>query len=132
MVFKVDGFKFGVISGFELHFDAIFEKLQERKVDCILVPSISTFDSYERWKAVIATRAFTNNCYVLRANRIGEYQEKEFSWKFYGDSILADPNGEVITHLGNKEELMIVDMSHSDVVSARRLWGFKEAVNKRR
>jgi len=131
MVFKVDGFKFGVISGFELHFDPIFEKLQERKVDCILVPSISTFDSYERWKAVIATRAFTNNCYVLRANRIGEYQEKEFSWKFYGDSILADPNGEVITHLGNKEELMIVDMSHSDVVSARRLWGFKEALNKR-
>jgi len=120
-----------VISGFELHFDAIFTQLSEKKVDCILVPSVSTFDSYERWKTLISMRAFTNNCYVLRANRIGEYQDKEFSWQFYGDSVLASPNGEIINHLGNKEELMIADMSHSEVVSARRSWGFKEAINKR-
>lgn len=131
LVFKADGFKFAVISGFELHFDAIFEKLESKNVDCILVPSVATFESYERWKALITTRAFTHNCYVLRANRIGEYQDKEFTWSFYGDSILVSPNGELLTHLGNKEELMIVDMSHSDVVRARRTWGFKEAINKR-
>ena len=131
LVFKLDGFKFAVISGFELHFDAIFEKLDNKNIDCILVPSVSTFESYERWKALIATRAFTHNCYILRANRIGEYQDKEYTWNFYGDSILVSPNGELLTHLGNKEELMIVDMSHSDVVTARRTWGFKEAINKR-
>ncbi len=131
MVFKVDGFKFAVISGFELHFDTIFTQLQGKKVDCILAPSVSTFDSFERWKALITTRAFTNNCYILRANRIGEYIDKEFSWQFYGDSILASPNGDILTHLGNKEELMIVDMSHSDVVQTRRSWGFSEAINKR-
>ena len=131
MIFKVDGFKFGVISGFELHFDELWNKLSQKNIDCVLVPSVSTFESYERWKALILTRAFTHNCYVLRANRIGEYQDKEFTWKFYGDSVLASPNGELLEHLGNKEELMIVDMSHSDVISARRSWGFKEAINKR-
>jgi len=131
MVFKVDGFKFGVISGFELHFDELWDKLSQKNIDCVLVPSVSTFESYERWKALILTRAFTHNCYVLRANRIGEYQDKEFTWKFYGDSVLASPNGELLEHLGNKEELMIVDMRHTDVVSARRSWGFKEAINKR-
>ena len=131
MIFKVDGFKFGVISGFELHFDELFAKLSQKNIDCVLVPSVSTFESYERWKALILTRAFTHNCYVLRANRIGEYQDKEFTWKFYGDSILASPSGELLEHLGNKEELMIVDMSHTDVVQARRSWGFKEALNKR-
>lgn len=131
LVFKVDGFKFGVISGFELHFDELWSELSKKNVDCVLVPSVSTFESYERWKALILTRAFTHNCYVLRANRIGEYQDKEYTWKFYGDSILASPNGELLEHLGNKEELMIVDMSHSDVVGARRSWGFKEAINKR-
>ncbi|SFV61302.1 Predicted amidohydrolase [hydrothermal vent metagenome] len=131
LVFKIDGFKFAVISGFELHFDAIFEKLESKNIDCILVPSVSTFESYERWKALITTRAFTHNCYILRANRIGEYQDKEFAWNFYGDSILVSPNGELLTHLGNKEELMLVDMNHSDVVQARRTWGFKEAINKR-
>jgi predicted amidohydrolase len=131
LVFKIDGFKFGVIFGFEIHFDTIFEKLSSKNLDCVLVPSVSTFDSYERWKMLLSSRAFTNNCYVLRANRIGEYKDKEFDWKFYGDSVLFSPDGELLNHLGNKEELMIVDMSHTEVVQARRLWGFKEALNKR-
>ncbi|MEA1983827.1 MAG: carbon-nitrogen hydrolase family protein [Campylobacterota bacterium] len=131
MVFKVDGFKFGVINGFELHFDEIFSKLDAKNIDCLLVPSVSTFDSYERWKALVTTRAFTHNCYILRANRIGEYEESQGVWKFYGDSLLASPNAEILSHLGNKEELMIVDMSHREVVQARRSWGFKEAQNKR-
>ena len=131
LIFKVDGFKFGIISGFELHFDELWNQLSQKNIDCVLVPSVSTFESYERWKALILTRAFTHNCYVLRANRIGEYQDKEFTWKFYGDSVLASPNGELLEHLGNKEELMIVDMNHADVVHSRRSWGFKEAINKR-
>ena len=131
MIFKVDGFKFAVISGFELHFDAIFATLKEKKVDAILVPSVATFDSFERWKSLIAMRAFTNNTYILRANRIGEYVDKEFSWHFYGDSVLASPNGDILSHLGNKEELMIVDMNHAQVLQARRSWGFSDAIHKR-
>ena len=131
LIFKIDGFKFAVMSGFELHFDALWSQLFSKNVDCVLLPSVSTFDSYERWKSLIQSRAFTHNCYVLRANRIGEYQDNEFSWKFYGDSILASPHGEVLAHLGNREELMIVDMSHTEVVQARRSWGFKEMLSKR-
>lgn len=131
LVFKIDGFKFAVMSGFELHFDKLWSHVFAKNIDCVLLPSVSTFDSYERWKSVIQTRAFTNNCYVLRANRIGEYQDKEFSWKFYGDSILASPDGDLLAHLGNKEELMIVDMSHAEVLQARRSWGFKDMLNKR-
>lgn len=67
----------------------------------------------------------------MRANRIGEYQDKEFNWKFYGDSVLFSPDGELLNHLGNKEELMIVDMSHLDVLNSRGAWGFQEAINKR-
>lgn len=132
MVFKVEGFKFAVISGFELHFDEIFAKLSNKNIDCLLVPSVATFESYERWKTLCMTRAFTNSFYLLRANRIGEYHNKDGMWKFYGDSFLASPNAELLTHLGNKEELMIVDMSHTDVVHSRRTWGFKEAINKRK
>lgn len=131
LVFKIDGFKFAVMSGFELHFDKLWSQVFAKNVDCVLLPSVSTFDSYERWKSLIQSRAFINNCYVLRANRIGEYQDKDFSWKFYGDSILASPDGDILTHLGNKEELMIVDMSHAEVIQSRRSWGFKDMLNKR-
>ena len=131
LVFKVDGFKFAIVSGFELHFDEVFAGLSAKNIDCVLLPSVSTFDSFERWKRLILSRAFVHNCYILRANRIGEYKDKDFNWKFYGDSLLASPNGELLEHLGNKEELMIVDMSHTDVITARRSWGFKEMINKR-
>jgi len=131
MVFKVNGFKFAVMSGFELHFDQLWQHLDTKNIDAVLVPSVSTFESYERWKNLITTRAFTHNCYILRANRIGEYKEKDFVWKFYGDSVLASPNGELLSHLGNKEELMLVDISHTEVLQARRTWGFKDMLNKR-
>ncbi|PLY15275.1 carbon-nitrogen hydrolase family protein [Sulfurimonas sp. CVO] len=131
LIFKIDNFKFAVISGFELHFDKIWEQISSKNIDCVLVPSVSTFGSYERWKNLILSRAFTQNCYILRANRIGEYCDNEFTWSFYGDSLLASPNGELLEHLGNKEELMIVDMSHYDVAKARESWGFKEIIDKR-
>ncbi|WP_455756403.1 carbon-nitrogen hydrolase family protein [Sulfurimonas sp.] len=131
LIFKIDGFKFAIMNGFELHFDELFSKLENKNIDCVLLPSVSTFESFERWKNLISTRAFTHNCYILRANRIGEYQDKDGMWEFYGDSLLASPNGEILEHLGNREELMIVDMTHTEVVRARRFWGFKEAVNKR-
>lgn len=131
LMFKVDGFKFAIMSGFELHFDEMFAHISSKAVDCVLLPSVSTFDSYERWKALILSRSFTHNCYILRANRIGEYVDKNHSWNFYGDSLLASPNGELLEHLGNKEELMIVDMSHANVLKSRKAWGFREAQNKR-
>jgi len=131
LIFKIEGVRFATIFGFEIHFDAMFEMLKFKNIDCILVPSVATFDSYERWKSLLSARAFTNNCYILRANRIGEYRDKEFEWKFYGDSVLFSPDGELLEHLGNKEELMIAEISHSEVVNARRIWGFREAYNKR-
>lgn len=131
LIFKIDGFKFALMSGFELHFDELWNKISHKNIDCVLLPGISTFESYERWKMLILSRAFTHNCYILRANRIGEYVDKNGSWNFYGDSLLASPNGELLEHLGNKEELMIVDMSHTDVVQSRRAWGFRDAISRR-
>jgi len=52
-------------------------------------------------------------------------------WKFYGDSILASPYGEIINHLGNQEELLLVEMHHRDVLQAKKIWGFKDALKKR-
>lgn len=130
-IFKIDKFRFAIVSGFEIHFDKIFEHIQSKKVDCILVPSVSTFESYERWKSILTTRAFTNNCYILRANRIGEYKDKEFNWGFYGDSLLISPNGEVLSHLGDSEELMIVDMNKKDVTLSKKLWKFYDTIKTR-
>jgi nitrilase len=67
----------------------------------------------------------------LRANRVGEYHEAGYSWKFYGDSLLMNPYGELEMSLGDTEELMIVDLDHKHVLQARRDWGFREALRRR-
>lgn len=131
LIFNSNGIKFAIINGYEIHFDPLWRFIDEKNVDCVLLPGVATFGSYSRWEALIKARSFTHNCYLLRANRIGTYKNDEESWEFYGDSILSSPHGEILNHLGNTEELMIVDIEHKEVLHARKIWKFKEALLKR-
>ena len=133
LIFKIEEIKFAVLSGFELHFDALFEEISNKKVDVVLLPSVSTFESRKRWKELAKSRAFTHSTYILRANRIGEYVEKkDIVWNFYGDSFAINPYGEVEDDLLDSEELMIVEIDRKQTKDARRLWGFNEAINRRK
>lgn len=124
MVFNKGGLKFGVMFGFELHFDTFFEMLDAKNIDCLIVPSISTFNSNQRWNSLVTTRAFTHNIYILRVNRIGKYTQDETVWEFYGQSILSDPNGEIINSLLDEEELMIDTIDKEIVKEAKKNWKF--------
>lgn len=132
MIFSCEGFKFAVMGGFETHFDPMWEAVTSKVVDAVLVPSASTFESHNRWRELIKTRAFTHNCYILRANRVGEYFDEQSAWKFYGDSMVVSPDGEIEADLGNTEELLIVDLDRKSLIESRKGWGFKEALRKRR
>ena len=120
LVFKVGNFTIGVLAGFESHFDEFWSYFRKKRVDLVVVPSIGTFNSQKRWKNMLSMRAFLNNCYVLRANRVGKYED----WIFYGNSFLADPDGEIIDELSNKEELLIAKLHKKEVKQARKEWGF--------
>ena len=81
-IFTKNGLKVAVIGGFEVHFDGIWQKLISKRVDVVLVPTASTFESASRWREIFRARAFTNSMYVVRANRIGEYEEPKTSAKW--------------------------------------------------
>lgn len=132
MIFALHGFKFAVMGGFELHFDPLWSAIDAKNIDVVLVPSASTFESHNRWRELIKTRAFTHNCYILRANRVGEYCDEKHAWKFYGDSMVVSPDGDVEADLGNTEELLIVDLDRKALNDSKKGWGFKEALKKRR
>jgi predicted amidohydrolase len=131
MIFSIDGLKCAVMAGFELHFDAFWQEVMAKNVDLVLLPTVSTFESHERWRELIKMRAFTNSCYIIRANRIGEFTQGQWSWNFYGDSLVANPDGAIENYLGNQEELLMIDIDKNAVKSARKSWGFKDALQKR-
>ena len=127
----MEGIKFAYMGGFELHFDYFWEEIAQKRVDAVILPTASTFDSRHRWRELIKSRAVLNHCYVLRANRIGEYEAKEIHWHFYGESFLADPFGEIEESLGEREELLIATIDKAAVKEARKTWGFRNLVTGR-
>ena len=131
-VMRIEGFKVAVLAGFEIHFDWFWMELLKKDVDAVVVPSSSTFGSVQRWREILRMHAFCTQCYVLRANRIGECKDSGgHSWHFYGDSALIDPNGKILVELGDKEELLIATLDKETLKRARREWGFRNQLKKR-
>ncbi len=131
LTFNVDGYKIAAVSGFELHFDPIWKYISEKKIDLVMLPTASTFGSHNRWRGLIKSRAFLHGCYILRANRLGEYKEDDIKWRFYGDSMLVNPNGEVEMVLEDKESMLIEPIEKETVLEHRRAWQFEKELRAR-
>lgn len=131
MSFSIKGFKVVVMAGFELHFDHFWQKVTEKKADLVLLPTASTFGSHNRWREIIKTKAFLHGCFILRANRLGEYQDDEVKWRFYGDTMLVGPEGEVEMMLEDKESMLVEVIDKSEVTEHRKAWGFERELKGR-
>ncbi len=129
--FSLDGFKIGVMYGFELHFDRLWESILKKEIDIVLVPTASTFGSKIRWESLLSTRAFLNNCYILRSNRVGDFVEDDIVWDFYGESMLINPDGEIEMKLEERESMLIEPISKDEIEDSRYGWGFFDHLEKR-
>ena len=131
IIFEAHGLTFGVISGFEVHFDVFWCKMMQEGVDVVLLPTVSTFGSNFRWNEILKTRAFTNSVYILRVNRVGSYHDEESLWKFYGETYLVNPDGHIENSLATKEDMLIAKIDKRELKDAKANWGFVKQVEKR-
>lgn len=131
MIFTHNSFKIMVLSGYELHFSYFWDIVREKQIDLVILPTASTFESHNRWREIIKTQAFLNGCYILRVNRIGEYADKDTKWRFYGDTMLVNPNGEVEMMVEDKESMLVEDIYKDEVKMHRKIWQFEKAINIR-
>ncbi|NLY03813.1 MAG: carbon-nitrogen hydrolase family protein [Campylobacter sp.] len=127
LTFNYERFKVGVMCGLETHFDLSWDYMIRSKVDVVLVPTSSAFESSKRWENLLSMRAFTNLCYVLRANRIGKTKiSNDEVWDFYGDSFAISPNGEISSRLDRDEGVLLFELSKKELKDERKLWKFRE------
>jgi nitrilase len=122
LIFKMENITVAILPGFEAYFDEFWKYFREKNVELVVVPSIGAFNSQKRWQSMLTTFAFLNNCYVLRANRIGKWD----NWKFYGESFLSGPDGNIIDKLSNKEELLVVNIDKNMIKLHKREWEFNK------
>lgn len=126
MILSEGGVKFGVCFGYEAHFDVFWRYFMQKNVGCVLVPCASTFESGGRWRELLKMRAFTNSLYVIRANRIGEAKFGESEFKFYGESFVVTPGGEIANELKNEEGVLMCEVDADEIAAARGLWKFRK------
>lgn len=125
LIFSVANLKVSVIFGWEAHFDEVFIKLRKKGVDVLIIPTASTFSSNARWAKLLAMRSFLNSCFIVRANRVGSYVEGSIEWKFYGESFIAMPDGSLVDMLGDKEGILVSEISENALQEIKGVWKFR-------
>jgi N-carbamoylputrescine amidase len=73
------------------------------------------------WELMQRSHAIANGVYVVSANRVGG----EGKIKFWGNSFVAGPLGEIVAHAGDKrEEILIANCDLSKIEETRQAWPF--------
>src|SRR5690606_22270763 len=75
----------------------------------------------DAWVTMQRSHAIANGVYVAAVNRVGQ----EGHLRFWGNSFLCDPGGQVLDRLDDSREgLLIRDIVSGEVESHRRVWPF--------
>jgi len=74
----------------------------------------------DAWITIQRSHAIANGCFVAAVNRVG----KESGTKFWGNSMVIGPFGELIEEGGEKEEVIIAEIDLNAIESQRREWPF--------
>jgi nitrilase len=84
---------------YDLRFPELYRALGH--VDCHIIPAAFTYTTgKDHWEVLLRARAIENQCYVLASAQGGIHQNQRRTW---GNSMLIDPWGEVLTTLPEGE-----------------------------
>ncbi len=73
------------------------------------------------WELIQRSHAVANGVYVASANRVG----REGKIRFWGNSFVAGPLGEIVAHAGDKrEEILIAKCDLGKIEETRQAWPF--------
>lgn len=101
--------KIGMSICYDLRFPELYRIYTQEKIEIIYVPSAFTQRTGEaHWEVLLRARAIENQVYVIAPNQFGEAN----GTKCYGNSMIIDPWGTVLTRAsGEKEEIIYADIN---------------------
>ena len=105
--------RFGVMICYDLRFPEMARMLALTGANVMVAPSgwVQGDLKVDHWQTMIKARALENGCYVIAPNQVGNI--------YTGHSMAVDPLGRVLTDLGEKEGLAVVDLELSLVAEVR-------------
>ena len=76
------------------------------------------------WITVQRSHAIANGVYVAAVNRVGVEKRGSKKLEFWGNTIVFDPNGNIIASAKQGEKTLICDIDFKKVENVRRHWPF--------
>ncbi len=113
----------GVILGWDLAFPETTRSLALDGADILCVcanwghsPAHDRATYVQEWRTYVQARALENATYIVASNRIGE----EYSYQFFGDSMVVGPRGEIHAAIDEEIEAYAVTTVDLDAVRETR------------
>ena len=75
---------------------------------------------HDAWQVIQRSHAIANGCFVAGINRVGV----EDGSRFWGQSFVAGPFGQVLARAGGEEEVLTVTIDLDAIEKQRRVWPF--------
>ncbi len=95
--------KLGFAVCYDIRFPELFRKMALDGAQVIIVPASFTLSTgKDHWEPLLRARAIENSCYILATDQIGEKN----SYSAFGNSMVIDPWGTVLSRAGNREEIV--------------------------
>jgi predicted amidohydrolase len=103
----------GVMICYDLRFPEMARMLALGGADVLFAPSgwVQGDMKLDHWQTMIKARALENGCYVAAPDQTGNV--------YIGHSLVVDPFGRIVTDMGSREGLEIVDLDLGIVTEAR-------------
>ena len=115
-VFEAEGIRIGIVVCFDRHYPESIRTEALMGADLILIPTANTAaEPMELFAQEIRVQAYQNGCYIAMCNRVG----REAAMQFAGESLVVDPNGEILAKAGSDEELLTAQIDPDQVKAAR-------------
>jgi predicted amidohydrolase len=120
-VFDTPFGKIGIIVCFDRHIPESFRLCALQGAELIIIPTANTKNEpLEKFEWELRIPAMQNNVFVAMCNRVGKEGEMDFA----GQSIVVDPNGDVVVKAGDNEQIVYADIDLEMIGKAREMRPF--------
>jgi len=120
-VFETGFGQVGFLLGWDLAFPEVARSLALDGAELLIVCANWADPDAEEWRTYVLARAYENSLFVAAANRVGE----EYTYSFFGDSMVVGPRGEVYASVeGGSEGYAVARIDLDDVRKYREEFQF--------
>jgi predicted amidohydrolase len=114
-VFKYKEYKIAMLICYDIRFPYLFSQLFTEKIDLLIVSAQWPLSRLNQWTLLLRSRALELQCYIMASNRCGSSKDIEFA----GHSLIASPQGKIITRITNYDGFTLWDIDKSNIETFR-------------